>query len=125
MRLTFVQIGVFVLQWKRMKLTDEDLQALEEQIAQNPNAGAVMTGTGGLRKLRFAPPSWNTGMSGATRVCYVHIVRAQAVGLVAIFAKSVKENMSAAEKAQAAKVVRLIRESFATEDENNEDQKAE
>ncbi len=125
MRLTFVQIEVFVSQWKRLKLTDEDLQALEEQISQNPDAGVAMTGTGGLRKVRFAPPSWHTGKSSATRVCYVHVVRAEAVGLVAIFAKNVKENMNAAEKAEAAKVVKLIRGSFVREDENSEDEKAQ
>jgi len=123
MYLTFLQIEAFVAKWKRLKLTDEDLQALEEQISQNPDAGDVMTGAGGLRKIRFAPPSWHTGKRGASRVCYVHVVRAEAVGLVAIFTKSEKGNLTAAEKAHAAKVVKAVRESLTRDDDNENDEK--
>ena len=70
MRFSFAQVVVFVARWRKLRLTDEDLQALERQIAADPDAGDVMRGTGGVRKLRFAPPSWNTGKSGAARVCY-------------------------------------------------------
>lgn len=41
-----------------------DLQALERILIANPDAGDVIPGTGGLRKLRFAPPSWHTGKRG-------------------------------------------------------------
>jgi hypothetical protein len=57
MKLTLVQLPLFSDKWRRMKLGDEDLQALEYLLIQNPAAGAVVPGTGGLRKLRFAPPS--------------------------------------------------------------------
>ena len=33
-------------------------------------AGSIVAGTGGI-KIRFAPPSWNTGKSRATRVYYL------------------------------------------------------
>jgi hypothetical protein len=123
MDLTFIQIEVFAAKWKRLKLTDEDLQALEQQLSQNPDAGVIMKGTGGLRKVRFAPPSWHTGKSGATRVCYVHVVRAEAVGLIAIFAKNEKENLSAEDKAFAAKVVKLFDETLASADDDDEKDK--
>ena len=35
----------------RLRLTDEDLQALERQIAARPDSGDVMRGTGGVRKV--------------------------------------------------------------------------
>jgi hypothetical protein len=57
MRLTLVQLAAFADKWRNMKLTDADLQALENQLMQNPAAGDVVPSTGGLRKLRFAPPS--------------------------------------------------------------------
>jgi len=71
MWLTFIQLAPFVVAWRRLGLTDEDLSALEQLIMHRPEAGAVMQGTGGVRKLRFAPPSWHMGKSGATRVCYI------------------------------------------------------
>src|SRR5690606_32693397 len=73
MQLTFVQLTGFVSEWKHFRLTDEDLRALERQLLVEPEAGAVMTGTGGLRKIRFAPPSRGSGKSGAFRVAYIYL----------------------------------------------------
>jgi hypothetical protein len=66
MQLTIVQLAAFVSDWKRLGLDDEDLQALENIFRRSPEAGTVIPGTGGFRKVRFAPPSWHTGKSGAT-----------------------------------------------------------
>lgn len=127
MRKTFHHFEAFTAKWKRLKLTDEDLQALEEQVAANPDAGDVMSGTGGLRKVRFAPPSWHTGKSGASRVCYVHVVRADAIGLMVIFAKNEKPNLSAEDKARVATTVKTFRNSFNKDgpDENSDQEKDE
>ena len=57
-------------------------------------AGDVMRGTGGVRKIRFAPPSWNTGKRGATRACYVLFTEAEACYFVSIFGKNDKPNLS-------------------------------
>jgi hypothetical protein len=57
MKLTIAQVSAFVAEWRKLRLTDEDLAALEKMIMDHPDAGAVMAGTGGIRKLRFAPPS--------------------------------------------------------------------
>src|SRR5215212_1670612 len=43
------------------------LRALELQIMNDPAAGDVIPGGGGVRQLRFAPPSWRRGKSAATR----------------------------------------------------------
>ena len=112
MRLAFLQVQGFVADWRRLKLTDEDLQALEALIENRPEAGVVMQGTGGLRKIRFAPPSWHTGKSGAARVCYIYVVRAEACAFVAIFSKNRKSNLNASDRAELAKVVGAIRRSL-------------
>ena len=99
MRLTFIQFSPFVADWRRLRLSDEDLRALETQIMDRPDAGVVLAGTGGLRKIRFAPPSWNRGKSGATRVCYVYLSAVAHCYLLTIFGKNEKPNLSAADKA--------------------------
>jgi hypothetical protein len=98
-KLTLIQVATFVAKFRKLGLTDEDLQALERQIMDNPEAGAVMAGTGGVRKIRFAPPSWNTGKSGATRVCYALFTTIDTVYLLTMFRKNQQENLSADEKA--------------------------
>jgi hypothetical protein len=98
-RFSFAQVAVFVAKWRKLRLTDEDLQALERLIAADPEAGDVMRGAGGVRKVRFAPPSWNTGKSGAARVCYAVFASIGTVYLLTLFAKNEKSNLSDAEKA--------------------------
>ncbi len=108
MKMTFRQMSIFVSEWKRLGLADEDLQALERQIMERPEAGAVMQGTGGVRKVRFAPPSWHSGKSGAARVCY--IIFADAVCyLFLIFAKNEQANLSAKDKASLKTIIDALR----------------
>src|SRR5579871_6969478 len=105
MKYSFTQFESFVTEWRRLKLTDEDLQALEEMIISRPEAGVVMKGTGGLRKVRFAPPSWNRGKSGATRVCYVLISEASHCCFLEIFAKNEQPNLSPKSREEIRKLV--------------------
>ena len=48
---TFVYLKKFDDKWNGLELTDDDLIPLETYLAENPNAGSVIQGTGGLRKL--------------------------------------------------------------------------
>lgn len=44
----------FEKQWAKMGLNDNDLKRLQYQLFENPEIGAVMQRTEGLRKVRFA-----------------------------------------------------------------------
>ena len=74
-----------------------------------PDNGRVMTGTGGLRKMRFAPPSRHMGKSGAMRVCYLWLPGLSRIYLMLIFSKSEMGNLSAAERKYFHKWVEFIR----------------
>jgi hypothetical protein len=107
MQLTFVQLASFVSRWKRYRLTDDDLQSLEKLLGENPQAGDVIRGGAGLRKVRFAPPG--RGKSGAYRVAYAYIRIADAIYLFTIFAKKDQANLTAAETVAIRKAMVLIR----------------
>jgi hypothetical protein len=79
MTLSFVYLPLFEAKRKRLRLSDEDVQAFEQLLLRDPETGAVIGGTGGVRKVRFAPPSWHTGKSGATRVIYAYVVVASTI----------------------------------------------
>ena len=79
------------------KLSDEDLQVLEAAIMHDPSAPAVMKGTGGLRKIRFAPPSRGRGKSGSMRVGFVQFPEFSRIYLVTLFLKKNVGNLSAAD----------------------------
>lgn len=112
MKLTFVQTGAFASDWARLRLNDGDLQLLESMLLTNPKAGAVVAGTGGLRKVRFAPPSWHTGKSGATRVCYVHFATSATVAFLVIFGKNEQGNLTAGEKATARITIEFLEQHY-------------
>ena len=67
---TFIYLHGFVAQWNQLRLNDDDLRELEQSIMNNPAAGDVIAGTGGLRKLRFAPKRWRRGKRGTLRIGY-------------------------------------------------------
>src|ERR1700755_2813759 len=73
-----------------------------------PMLATLMTGTGGLRKMRFAPPSWHTGKSGAARVCYAVFPDFGRVYFVAIFGKNEQANLAKAERNRVAILLRNL-----------------
>ena len=112
MDLTFVYSPGFVTEWNRQQLTDDDLVALEAWIAQQRSMAPVIRGTGGLRKIRFAPPSWHTGKSGATRVGFSYFPTKSAVIVVAMFSKTEAANFTAAQRAEIRKWLSRVEKSF-------------
>ena len=69
MKREFIETPSFTKKWFSLGFNDEDLRRLENQLLQNPKIGAVIRGTGKMRKMRFAFEG--RGKSGSTRVCYV------------------------------------------------------
>jgi hypothetical protein len=53
MERSFVETQVFMNGWRSSGLTDSDLLSLQQLLLQDPTAGDVIQGTGGLRKLRI------------------------------------------------------------------------
>jgi hypothetical protein len=106
MEMTFLQTSVFLSDWKRLGLGDEELRQLELQIMQNPLAGSLIKGTGGLRKIRFAMPG--RGKSGSARVGYVCFVGHKWTFLLTAFAKNAQANLTRAERNEFAQWIRSI-----------------
>ena len=92
-----------------MKLGDTDLRDLEGMILAAPDAYPVMRGTGGLRKIRFAPSASGGGKSGGMRVCYAYFPEYGLVYLCAVFSKSAKANLTQAERDAFRTVLELLR----------------
>ena len=106
--LTFIHFNLFTSAWRELGLADDDLRALETAILVAPDRAPLVPGTGGLRKLRFAPPGWHMGKRGALRVGYVYFEDLATVGLVAAYAKRGKADVGAGEK----KLIRQLIDRF-------------
>ncbi len=69
--MVFIETPIFTVGVKSL-LSDEDYAALQLHLVSQPDAGDVIAGTGGLRKVR-----WTTagrGKRGGTRVIYYYVV---------------------------------------------------
>lgn len=111
--LRFVELKPFTDGWKDLKLNDDDLAALQILIMLNPNGSPVVDGTGGLRKIRFAPARWQTGKSGAVRVGYVYLQEYGTVLLVIAYSKNEKDNLTPDEKKAIRSLLGRIKREFA------------
>ncbi len=104
---TFYEMKHFTKKWQDLGFTDDELSQLQQVLLENPKAGDVMKGTGGLRKVRFAFPG--SGKSGSVRVCYIDIEGVLEIHLIDVFAKNEKENLSKAERNAIRIVVEQIK----------------
>ena len=85
-------------------LSEAEREEIVRTIAANPEAGDLMAGTGGYRKLRFARSG--TGKRGGTRVVYLYGGEDLPTFLITVYAKSEKGNLSKAEQNALAKMAK-------------------
>jgi mRNA-degrading endonuclease RelE of RelBE toxin-antitoxin system len=69
-----------------------DREAFIDWIAEHPDAGDVIPGADGARKVRWDRPGM--GKRGGTRVIYFHLVGDELVLLVMVYAKAERTNVS-------------------------------
>jgi hypothetical protein len=93
--LEFVRLPVFE-RHARGLLDEDDVREIEQELMQDPTAGNVIAGTGGLRKLRYAVGG--KGKSGGVRIIYFHRSKKGRLYLVTVYHKSAKDNLTKAER---------------------------
>lgn len=106
MKRTFVELPIFSARWKALGLDDSDLLRLQTELLANPKVGAVMRGTGGIRKMRFAFE--DRGKSGSARVIYVDFEVHEKIYLITAYQKNEKDNLSPSECAQLKQMVEIL-----------------
>jgi mRNA-degrading endonuclease RelE of RelBE toxin-antitoxin system len=74
-------------------LTPESLDSLLDHLEFNPEKGAIIKGTGGVRKMRWGTGKNNKGKSGGIRVLY-HYSKGILILLIALYSKSKQHNIN-------------------------------
>ncbi len=75
---------------------DDDLRGLQKQLMERPEAGDLIRGTKGLRKLRWEMPG--RGKSGGARVIYYWRNAAGQIYLLYAYAKNTQADLSGAQR---------------------------
>jgi len=91
----FIETQTFTRQIQAIA-TDDELKDLQRTLIAQPDKGDLIQGTGGLRKVRVA--LGNQGKRGGARVIYF-LATAEIIYLVLVYPKSIKDNLTSAEKA--------------------------
>jgi hypothetical protein len=90
--LTFVETTLFT-KLVQEYLSDDEYGALQQALVSNPEAGDVIPGSGGVRKLRWSVAG--RGKRGGIRVIYYLGSRQGQVWMLTLYAKNVAENIPA------------------------------
>jgi hypothetical protein len=97
MKALFVELPAFS-RFRVGYLGDDGLRALQKALMENPEAGDVIEGTGGLRKLRHADPRRGKGKRGGLRVIYFWWEAGRQFWLFTLYDKDEMEDLSAKDK---------------------------
>lgn len=89
---TFIESSIFerVLP---VYLDDDEYSDLQQSLMQNPEAGEVVPGSGGVRKVRWSRPG--TGKRGGLRIIYFVRYRPNEIWMLTLYAKAKRENVPA------------------------------
>jgi hypothetical protein len=74
-------------------LSDDEYASLQKTLIANPQAGTLIPGSGGVRKIRWAVRG--RGKRGGVRVIYYAKIREGVIWMLTIYPKNVAENIPA------------------------------
>jgi hypothetical protein len=101
-RVIFVETPAFTRRITAL-LEDDDYARLQGYLAEHPEVGDVMEGTGGLRKVRVAMAG--RGKSAGARVIYYHFVPHSHIAMLMIFAKNEREDLAPEHRRALRKII--------------------
>lgn len=97
MKALFVELPAFS-RHRAEYLDDDGFRRLQEVLLENPEAGDVIEGTGGLRKLRQADPRRGKGKRGGLRVIYFWWEAGRQIWLYTLYDKDEMDDLSPKER---------------------------
>lgn len=100
--LTFIELPVFA-RFREVYLDDEELADMQAYLIGQPDAGDVIPGSGGCRKVRWRGSG--RGKRGGLRVIYFWRRASGQIVLVTLYAKNATENIAPA-------TLRTLKETF-------------
>ena len=107
MNLLFIETTRFTERIQQFR-AELNLWKLEDLLCQDAEAGDVIKGTGGFRKIRMGLPG--RGKRGGCRVIYLHVMSASRIYFVYLYPKNEAVDLSADQKRQLKQIAHAIHE---------------
>ncbi len=103
-----LETSVFTRRIKEL-MSDDEYRALQEALVNRPDMGAVIQGTGGLRKIRWKLEG--KGKRGGIRVIYYWMTVDEQIYMLYVYPKNEQEDLTPEQK----KALKLIVERWSDE----------
>jgi len=97
MKATFIELPPFA-RLRNEYFDDESFKDLQNEMMRDPVAGAVIQGTGGLRKIRFGDERRGKGKRGGLRVIYFWKDANNQFWLFTVYDKDQADDLTPAER---------------------------
>ena len=97
MKATFIELPPFE-RHRQDYLSDESFRELQKTLMEMPEAGDVIEGTGGLRKIRHADSKRGKGKRGGLRVIYYWWLAGKQFWLYTVYNKDEMDDLSAVQR---------------------------
>lgn len=94
--------------WCTRHLSEDEWMHVVWEVATHPQGGDIVSGTGGVRKLRVGFPG-RRGKSGGLRVFFLYLGDDRPLYAIAVLAKSERGNLDKRERNQLRELVRQIK----------------
>jgi hypothetical protein len=107
--LTVVETPEFISSAKKL-LTDEEREELIGYLAYNPTAGDIVSGAGGIRKIRWKLAG--RGKRGGARVIYFVHGDSIPLFLLTAFAKNERVDLSSSDRNDFQRLTKLLVETY-------------
>ena len=107
-RLQFLEAPAFS-RFREDYLNDEGFRELQQALADNPEAGDLIPGAGGVRKLRWRDSRRGKGKRGGLRIVYYCFLSDEEIWLLTLYGKDEASDLSKDEKTQLRKALEAER----------------
>lgn len=105
---TVVETPTFLYAAAKAGMTEQERSNAVSIVAVNPQAGDIIAGGGGVRKIRV--PKQGLGKSGGYRVLTYYMTENEPVFLISVLNKSKQANLSPAQKSEVKIVAKELRD---------------
>lgn len=85
------------------------LKDIQDLILEDPEVGAIISGTGGLRKMRVQDQKRNKGKRGGIRIIYLDLPHKEITYLIYLYGKDETEDLTSAEKKAFKELVERLK----------------
>lgn len=104
----FVEAPAFT-RHREQYLDDQAFAALQQNLASNPEEGAVIPGAGGIRKLRWRDSRRKKGKRGGLRIIYYLFLSDEEIWLLTLYDKDEATDLTPTQREQLRRALEAER----------------